>query len=1146
VLHSSIDYHQQPPSSQGVSRLAQWGTALAMVLLLAATPLAQTNSGTTPRLTTADIDTDIERLQTATDLNETQRTTAQNFLQDARALVATASTYRDTATEYRALQGEAAAETERLQREIANFKDVVDDTAMRRLTVDRLEQRLTLAAAEVTGLRARLAEQDQRLTSGQTQPANLRLAIAAARERLQAAQAEVRTAEGEAPAVSSARRRLAAARQQEAEAELAMLEVEMSSLQPRMAVLAASRDLTRLQLALRERELAALQTELNSRRRSDADAILTQARTLQAELQDGNPLSQEVAERIVAISEDIATLNDQMEEVAARQFDAEQRTSEIAADFERTRQKLEIGGLRITLGQLLMEQRDSLPEIRIYEAAHRARVRELAELGLQQLAYADQRRLQPPIATLIEELNERLDPELSNNQKVRARNELRRLLERERELADRLANARSALIQALTDLDLREQQLLTQVRQLRDFLDEYLFWIPSHRTTAWHVAPGVASALTWLLTPQQWVDAGLTLARETVARPIMPLLALLALLPLAWARRRARAMLARWSDAVGQVQNDRFSATAKSMLALLFLAAPLPLVLTLIGWLLRTAPETSQFSTGLGLGLQWIAPLVLVVRWLHKLCGSDRVAAVHFGRPEPVLRAIRRQLSLLLAVTAPTIVLLVILWGHANETFMGSLGWLAFCITMLVIAGATLRLTRVARTQATLESSAGLRLIATLLGLAMPLSLIVLASLGYLYTAMRLSMNMTATYVLAIVALLLHELALRWLTITRRQLRWRQAQDRREAARARRQARIESGEDVDEPDVPADAMTIDLDVIDTKTRQLLRSSIYLLTPIGLWFVWRDVLPALTFLENVRLWDRTVTVGTEVTVAAVTLTDLLLAIVMTLAAFMLGRNLPTLLEIFMVQRTRLDPGSRYAVVALTSYFIAIVGVSLVLGVLGFSWSNIQWMAAALTVGLGFGLQEIFGNFVSGLIILFERPVRVGDTVTVGDLSGTVSKIKIRATTITDWDRKEIIVPNKELITQRVINWTLSDPVTRIKLAISVAYGCDMEKAHQVILNVVENTPLVRPEPAPRVLFVAFGDSSLNFEVQAFVSELSDRMPTIHGLNLKIYRALAANGLEIPFPQRDLHIRSLPDNFLADVKATLRKPDDDDSG
>ena len=184
-------------------------------------------------------------------------------------------------------------------------------------------------------------------------------------------------------------------------------------------------------------------------------------------------------------------------------------------------------------------------------------------------------------------------------------------------------------------------------------------------------------------------------------------------------------------------------------------------------------------------------------------------------------------------------------------------------------------------------------------------------------------------------------------------------------------------------------------------------------------------------------------------------------------------------------------------------------------------------AALSVGLGFGLQEIVANFVSGLVILFERPVRVGDTVTVGQLTGTVSQVRIRATTITDWDRKEIIVPNKSFITEQVINWTLTDPITRIVIKVGISYGSDVDKARGVMMQTLTSLPAVLDDPEPRVYFTGFGDSSLDFVLHAYSRQLSDRLPMIDEIHRAILAALREHGIQIPFPQRDLHIQSQPE-------------------
>ncbi len=200
--------------------------------------------------------------------------------------------------------------------------------------------------------------------------------------------------------------------------------------------------------------------------------------------------------------------------------------------------------------------------------------------------------------------------------------------------------------------------------------------------------------------------------------------------------------------------------------------------------------------------------------------------------------------------------------------------------------------------------------------------------------------------------------------------------------------------------------------------------------------------------------------------------------------------------------------------------------LALQALGVSWSHVQWLVAALSVGLGFGLQEIFANFISGVIILVERPIRVGDTVTIGAVSGTVTRIRIRATTITDWDQKELVVPNKSFITGELINWSLSNPVTRLIVNVGIAYGSDTELALRLMMNAAQEHPKAMAEPESAVFFVGFGDSALNFEVRVFVKELSNRARTtiVHDLHLAIDRAFREHGVVIAFPQRDIHIKS----------------------
>jgi potassium efflux system protein len=214
---------------------------------------------------------------------------------------------------------------------------------------------------------------------------------------------------------------------------------------------------------------------------------------------------------------------------------------------------------------------------------------------------------------------------------------------------------------------------------------------------------------------------------------------------------------------------------------------------------------------------------------------------------------------------------------------------------------------------------------------------------------------------------------------------------------------------------------------------------------------------------------------------------------------------------------IQPGGRYAVNQLAKYLIIAIGFISVANELGGSWSQVQWLVAALSVGLGFGLQEIFANLVSGIILLFERPIRVGDTVTINSVTGKVSRIQMRATTIMDWDHKELIVPNKTFITSQLVNWTLSDTTTRVVIPIKIAYGSDVELAHKLLLETAQSTPLVLEDPAPTVTLVGIVDSALEFSIKVFVSELAHRQPVTNNLLISLEKRLCDNHIELPSSQ-----------------------------
>ncbi|MHC4847470.1 MAG: mechanosensitive ion channel domain-containing protein [Planctomycetota bacterium] len=309
-----------------------------------------------------------------------------------------------------------------------------------------------------------------------------------------------------------------------------------------------------------------------------------------------------------------------------------------------------------------------------------------------------------------------------------------------------------------------------------------------------------------------------------------------------------------------------------------------------------------------------------------------------------------------------------------------------------------------------------------------------------------------------------------------------------------------------------------------------------------------IVAAALFLA--KTWDFSATYGrvfeewklTEVSEGVfLTAADLISAIVWVAAAHFVSSNIAGIFELIVFPIFGKVPrGTRFVVLALSRYLILIIGYSAALVSVHFSVANLGWLFAAISVGLGFGLQEIVANFVSGLILLVEQPVRVGDVITVGDTGGTVDKITIRATIVNDWDQKQIIIPNKAFITQNLINWTRNNNFTRRKIAVNVAYGSDVEKVLKVLDETVKGVENVRSYPPPRIWFDGFGEYAIEFMVWIYV-DIDHGFGTMSNTRKAIFAALQEAGIQIPFPQREIRIKSDETEDLQGAAGLHEEPD-----
>lgn len=865
-------------------------------------------------------------------------------------------------------------------------------------------------------------------------------------------------------------------------------------------------------LLLREERITVLEGRIAEQSDQELLELLAQLReelrrqeSAEAPLRDAAAENLALGERMLGQSRRLAQLREQ-------DLRLERKTAEVARALANARARVEIGGITPAVGRLLMAERRKLPATAAIGDQLRAVQSELVEVRLAQLAVGDEREALSSINTSVRnKLGGDQDQAQITDPTLRAT--LTDLHLRRAELLPRLEQQQQRLASGLESAERHLRQLGEDGRALSGLIEQHLLWVPSHRpwSRPWFgpLYNEVADLLKW----SRWQG---TMRRLSVALSEAPIWwALLGLPLLLWSLwPRIDRALARLSV----LPPTHYGSTLSALLLTLLRAAPMALLLFLLGQLLQIAGEGGRFTHNLGRALVDLVPHVYLATLLIASCRPGGLAEAHLrwtpARREALL-ALRPWLYFLLL---PMLFLVALGQARDLDYPAGLLLQGSLSLASLSLAGLAVWLLAPGRLLAGAERGAdphpkwrmGLRIGSGLVGVA----LAALPFAGYILTVGILLGTLLDTLWMLFAVLLGHGLVWRWLVLSERRL-------------ALSEAPTPAPVGTDESGNPLAAEeTPDLQLVCTQSHGLLKATTALLLGLGLIWSLAPVAPAFALLDTLTLWQTVTQVDGTNVISPVTLGDVLLAIAVLVFGVIAARNLPGLLELLVLQRFPVDASLRYAIVTVSRYLITFLLLVLVFGLLGVRWGHLQWMAAAFSVGLGFGLQEIFGNFVAGLILLFERPFRVGDVVTIGNFTGTVRKIRTRATTIVDFDNKDIVIPNKSLITDRFVNWTLSDSSTRIIVKVGVEYGADADEVRALLLKIAQTHPQVLKDPAPAAFLLEFGASALHFELRCFVGTIADRLRVTHALHAQIQSALRDRGLSIPFPQMDVHLQPRP--------------------
>ncbi|WP_338032736.1 mechanosensitive ion channel domain-containing protein [Chromatium okenii] len=1064
--------------------------------------------------TVAKLTSSLNEVQAATNLDEALKTSVLEHYRRALSNLEAATAFDAKAAAFTAALKTAPPATATLLKQLKNAPPSAVESGLDQLASAEITQRLSKVLAEVALAETQMTELEQRLNANIERPATARARLSELKQKLEAENTPA-PASQEATELALARRQAALTQREAWWAETRMLEQELLSQAVREALERAQRDQVAQTLQGLKLRQQALEEQHNQRRSAEVAAAQRASEQAQRRAEDQHPLVQAFTSENAQIVASGAQLAEQLNGLTAELTALESERKRIEADFRSSKQRLEVAGLSRALGQILLDHRQQLPDLRQLRTTIEERENAIAEATLRQIRYREEeRQLRHPDDYLAQRLERELDTVVTPPSAVVRQQLTTALAQRQPVLAQAL-KVEDDFIRQLSELNYAAEQVVQVTTAYDDFLAERLLWVRSASMLNWQTLTALPAALVWLSSSEGWWSVAMTLWTQLQINPLF-WLGLIVTAGLFWRQPAVIRAMRLCAEPVRQAQTDRVSFTMQALGLTLLAALPGALLLWVLGQQLQ-APETTGFARAVGMALTETALGLYYLRAFRLICSSGGVAERHFRWRSETLKRLRRDVDGFTLYIIPVALLTVMVFHDNDAERTASLGRLLLVASMIgftVLFARLLHPRRGVLTPILVAAPHGwlnrLRYLWFPASIALPLLLAGLALVGYGYTAKILFQSLVYQIWLALALLVIQQLIVRWLMVTRRRLAVQAALERQAARQA------------DDEDPLLDLPEPDLAALDEQTRHLINAAIFFSALGGIWLTWSEVLPALTLFKQFALWYYNGIVDGQAQLTAVTVADAGLVAVILLIAIIAAKNLPALLEILLLQSHSVSAGERYAIKTLVRYAIVALAFIFAFSAMGFSWSQVQWLAAALSVGIGFGLQEIVANFISGLIILFERPVRVGDIVTIGDTSGVVTNIQIRATTIRNWDRQELLVPNKEFLTERLLNWTLTDQQNRISIPIGLEYGSDTRLALQVLKEIAQAHERVLTEPEPIVSFDSFADSALMLILRCYLDTIEGRIDVVTELHQAIYDRFSEHGLMMAFPQREVHL------------------------
>ncbi|MGI2175572.1 mechanosensitive ion channel domain-containing protein [Shewanella ulleungensis] len=881
---------------------------------------------------------------------------------------------------------------------------------------------------------------------------------------------------------------------------IATLQAERLANPKQLEIAQLQQQVNRLSLSQQESFIELINKHnIEYRQQQTADTI---ANNLIDEQELADPLSQELSQTNQQYAQQLQSLTSNHNLVIERQQRIEKRYQSQNAQLSNVLEQITWVKTNSAFGDRFLQMLQSLPKPPSLDKLQT----ELADARLKRYQLEQQQALN----------TQQLDNStLFNETQVK-------LLQSQQILIEQLLQGYDQYLAEFAKLRIGYEQLNQLHNTLKNTLNEHLFWVPNAPSIGGLWLIDLSQSSVWLVQPSQYEAIQQAWSSQSHLWAWWGILLLCCLMAQDMLTPKFNQAIGRYSVFVGNVTQDKFKYTIKTLIISLVYALIKPLPVIIAGVIFMHSEQNVVYAVGSGVTAIGIS--YLIYRFFYLLTVDKGILISHFRRPKKIVQQAQKTMASFVMISAPLIGLMGFTEALDTSLVRNSLGrgaFIIFCVVLFVLYKDMMLL--IGQYRKNKPNANNLEIVQKAVWailIVTPLFSAILACIGYYFTAFQLLLQLQISVLLGLGFLLTYQLIKRWMLIERRLI----AFDRAKAKRAERLAQRERGELNNEPIETYEEPIVDLETISSQSLGLVRSILILAFFASLLGILAQTHTAVfSFLDGITLWTTTSTLNGIEQQVPITLKSILFGIVLVGFSAVIAKNLPGLLELMLLQRLDLSPGTGFAITTISSYLVVFFGMLFGFSTLGMEWSKLQWLVAALSVGLGFGLQEIFANFISGLIILFEKPIRIGDTVTIRDLTGTVSKIQIRATTIVDWDRKEIIVPNKAFITEQLVNWSLSDPITRVIVTVSVSRDADPAKVETLLHQAVRECELSLSTPEPEVWFAGFGQHTQDYEVRSYAKDMSVRWPLRHSLHKQISQKLKENHIELAYPQMEVHIK-----------------------